>query len=239
MSELGRAHPPPIIAVEGLKKSYPFGGGSIEVLRGVDLTVERGEMLGVVGVSGAGKSTLLHILGALDRPTAGTVRYDGNDLFELSEVERAAFRNTRIGFVFQFHHLLAEFSILENTMMPSLMARQPVAAARAAAEELLVAVGLKDRLRHKPGELAGGEQQRVAVARALINRPDVVLADEPTGNVDRATGEAVHGLLRRLSVERSQTFVVVTHNEALAAQLDRVVRIEDGVIVEQAGVTHS
>ena len=146
MSELGRAHPPPIIAVEGLKKSYPFGGGSIEVLRGVDLTVERGEMLGVVGVSGAGKSTLLHILGALDRPTAGTVRYDGNDLFELSEVERAAFRNTRIGFVFQFHHLLAEFSILENTMMPSLMARQPVAAARAAAEELLVAVGLKDRL---------------------------------------------------------------------------------------------
>jgi lipoprotein-releasing system ATP-binding protein len=238
MSKLGGARTP-LIAVEGLKKSYPFGGGSIEVLRGVDLAVDRGEMLGVVGVSGAGKSTLLHILGALDRPTAGTVRYGGNDLFALSELERAAFRNARIGFVFQFHHLLAEFSILENTMMPSLMARRPHAASRAAAEELLVAVGLKDRLRHKPGELAGGEQQRVAVARALVNQPDVVLADEPTGNLDRATGGAVHDLLRRLSVERNQTFVVVTHNEALAAQLDRVVRIEDGVIVEQAGVTHS
>lgn len=238
MNELGRAEAP-LIAVEGLKKSYPFGGGSIEVLRGVDLAVERGEMLGVVGVSGAGKSTLLHILGVLERPTAGTVRYGEDDIFALSEQERAAFRNIRIGFVFQFHHLLAEFSILENTMMPLLMARQPYASARAAAEELLVAVGLKDRLRHKPGELAGGEQQRVAVARALVNQPDVVLADEPTGNLDRATGEAVHKLLRRLSIERNQTFVLVTHNEALAAKLDRVVRIEDGVIVEQAGVTHS
>ena len=144
----------------------------------------------------------------------------------------ASFRNSRIGFVFQFHHLLAEFSILENTMMASLIARRPVEAARSAAEELLVAVGLKDRLRHKPGELSGGEQQRAAVARALINEPDVVLADEPTGNLDRATGEAVHAMLRRFSIERSLTFVVATHNESLAAQLDRVVRIEDGIIVQ-------
>jgi lipoprotein-releasing system ATP-binding protein len=147
-------------------------------------------------------------------------------------VELATFRNLKVGFVFQFHHLLAEFSILENTMMPSLIARKPYGETMDAAEQLLVAVGLKDRLQHKPGELSGGEQQRVAVARALVNEPDVVLADEPTGNLDRATSEAVHVLLRRLSIERHQTFVVVTHNESLAAQLDRVVRIEDGVIIE-------
>ena len=232
MSKPGGGLPQPAIVVEGLEKAYPFGKGRIEVLQGVDLTVERGEMLGVVGVSGAGKSTLLHIMGALDRPTAGTVRYGGENVFALPEASLASFRNTRIGFVFQFHHLLAEFSILENTMMASLIARRPVEAARSAAEELLVAVGLKDRLRHKPGELSGGEQQRAAVARALINEPDVVLADEPTGNLDRATGEAVHAMLRRLSIERSLTFVVATHNESLAAQLDRVVRIEDGIIVQ-------
>ncbi len=232
MNDAGRAEQLPLVTVEGLEKSFPFGRGRVEVLRGVDLTVARGEMLAIVGVSGAGKSTLLHIMGALDRPTAGTVRYGGPDIFGLSEAELAAFRNRKIGFVFQFHHLLAEFSILENTMMPALIARRPFAETRDAAEELLVAVGLKDRLQHKPGELSGGEQQRVAVARALVNRPDVVLADEPTGNLDRATSEAVHALLRGLSVERTQTFVVATHNEALAAQMDRVVRIVDGTIVE-------
>lgn len=233
MSEPGRTeNPSPYVSVEGVEKFFPFGKGRVEVLHGADLAVSRGEMLGIVGVSGAGKSTLLHIMGALDRPTSGTVRYGGQDIFGLSEVELAVFRNRRIGFVFQFHHLLAEFTVVENTMMPSLIARRGRAEAREAAEELLVAVGLKDRLRHKPGELSGGEQQRVAVARALVNEPDVVLADEPTGNLDRAVSEGVHSLLRRLCVERKQTFVVATHNETLAAQMDRVVRLEDGLVVE-------
>lgn len=233
MSEPGRDQTSPQVSVEGVEKYFPFGKGRVEVLHGVDLAVSRGEMVGIIGASGAGKSTLLHIMGALDRPTAGTVRYGGEDIFGLADLELATFRNRKVGFVFQFHHLLAEFSILENTMMPSLIARKPFNEARDAAEQLLVTVGLKDRLQHKPGELSGGEQQRVAVARALVNEPDVVLADEPTGNLDRATSEAVHALLRRLSIERNQTFVVVTHNESLAAQLDRVVRIEDGVIIRQ------
>lgn len=234
MSSPHREASRPVVEVENLKKSFAMGGGRLEVLKGVNLKVAPGEMLAIVGVSGAGKSTLLHILGALDRPTAGTVRYRGEEIFQLPEAELAAFRNRRVGFIFQFHHLLAEFSLLENTMMPALIARRPLSQARAAAEDLLAAVGLKDRLSHKPGELSGGELQRAAVARALINEPDVVLADEPTGNLDRANSEAVASLLRRLSLERNQTLVVVTHNEALAAQMDRVVRIEDGVIVEQS-----
>lgn len=232
MSEPGQGQAPPLVIVEGVIKYFPFEKGRVEVLHGVDLKVARGEMLGIIGASGAGKSTLLHIMGALDRPTAGTVRYGGEDIFGLSDAELAVFRNRRIGFVFQFHHLLAEFSVLENTMMPPLIARKPVAEARDAAEQILVAVGLKDRLRHKPGELSGGEQQRVAVARALVNEPDVVLADEPTGNLDRSSSDAVHVMLRRLSLERDQTFVVVTHNESLAYQLDRVVRIVDGAIID-------
>ncbi|MGH7164568.1 MAG: ABC transporter ATP-binding protein, partial [Nitrospiraceae bacterium] len=199
--------------------------------RGVRLEIARGKMVAIVGASGAGKSTLLHIIGALDRPTSGTVFFDGDDLFGLSEQVLAAFRNRRIGFVFQFHHLLPEFTALENVCMPTLIQNRPKAQARAEATALLADVGLKDRLHHKPGELSGGEQQRVAVARALMQRPDLVLADEPTGNLDTHTGEALFALMRDLNRRRGTTFVIVTHNEKLSAQADRIIHMEDGTVV--------
>src|SRR5690606_38382555 len=218
----------PILQAEGLVKRYPTADGALEVLSGLDLTVHPGEMVAVVGASGAGKSTLLHLLGALDRPTSGTVRYRGEDVFAQPDEALAAFRNRAIGFVLQFHHLLPECAALENVAMPALIAGQPFEAARPRAEELLALLGLRARAEHRPSQLSGGEQQRVAVARALMNRPGLVLADEPTGNLDTRTAEVLHAELRRLASAHEQAFVVVTHNPALAALADRVLELRDG-----------
>jgi lipoprotein-releasing system ATP-binding protein len=220
-----------MIKVLDLKKSFQMNGYTLNVLRGINLDIARGEMIAIVGASGAGKSTLLHMLGTLDRPTSGSVLFDGQDVFGLSEDAQAEFRNKRIGFVFQFHHLLPEFTALENTFLPALIQNRPADDAQKEAAQLLADVGLGERLHHKPGELSGGEQQRVAVARALMQRPDLVLADEPTGNLDTHTGEALFGLLRKLNKSRGTTFVIVTHNDKLSAQADRIVRMEDGQIV--------
>jgi lipoprotein-releasing system ATP-binding protein len=220
-----------MIKVLDLKKSFQMNGYTLNVLRGITLDIARGEMIAIVGASGAGKSTLLHMLGTLDRPTSGSVLFDGQDVFGLSEDAQAEFRNKRIGFVFQFHHLLPEFTALENTFLPALIQNRPADDAQKEAAQLLADVGLGERLHHKPGELSGGEQQRVAVARALMQRPDLVLADEPTGNLDTHTGEALFELLRKLNQSRGTTFVIVTHNDKLSAQADRIVRMEDGRIV--------
>ncbi len=205
---------------------------TLEVLRGVDLTITAGEMASIVGQSGTGKSTLLHILGTLDRPTAGSVVYRGTDVFSMSEGALARFRNHNIGFVFQFHHLLAEFSALQNVMLPGLIAGMSPQQASKRAEPLLEQVGLADRLSHRPGELSGGEQQRVAFARALVMQPDIVFADEPTGNLDTATSEEIHALLVRLNRETNTAFVVVTHNVRLAWLMNRHLLLEGGVIRE-------
>jgi lipoprotein-releasing system ATP-binding protein len=220
-----------MINVVDLVKSFPMGGRELTVLKGISLDIARGEILAIVGASGAGKSTLLHIIGTLDRPTSGTVLFEGRDLFRLSEQEQAGFRNRRIGFVFQFHHLLPEFTALENTYLPALIEKGSTAQVRADAGALLKDVGLGDRLHHKPGELSGGEHQRVAVARALMQRPALVLADEPTGNLDTRTGEALFALMRELNRARGTTFVIVTHNEKLSSQADRIVHMEDGKII--------
>ncbi|MEW6543336.1 MAG: ABC transporter ATP-binding protein [Nitrospirota bacterium] len=220
----------PMVQVVDLRKSFPMGGQEVTALRGVRFDIARGEMLAIVGASGAGKSTLLQIIGTLDRPTSGTVLFEGQNLFRLSDDEQAAFRNRRVGFVFQFHHLLPEFTALENAVLPAFIQNQSRAQALADATALLKDVGLEHRLHHKPGELSGGEQQRVAVARALMQRPDLVLADEPTGNLDTHTGEALFGLLHKLNRERGITFVIVTHNDKLSAQADRILHMEDGQI---------
>ena len=200
----------------------------MEVLKGVDLTFSQGERASVVGASGVGKTTLLHVLGTLDRPTSGKVLYQGKDIYALNEKDLAQFRNREIGFVFQFHHLLPEFNALENTMMPCLIRRIPKGEAVSRAEAILALVGLKERLTHKPGELSGGEQQRVAVARALVLEPKVLLADEPTGNLDTRTGEAVFDLLLELNRIKGVTLVVVTHNLKLAEKLSRQIPLIDG-----------
>ncbi len=220
-----------MITVTGLYKSFPMGEQTLSVLKGIDLSIERGELIAVVGASGAGKSTLLHILGLLDRPSAGTVCFDGQDLFQLSEPAQAEFRNKRIGFVFQFHHLLPEFTALENACMPALIQRRDADVVKGEATAILNEVGLGPRLHHKPGELSGGEQQRVAVARALLQKPDLVLADEPTGNLDTHTGDALFGLMRELNKARGTTFVIVTHNDKLSAQADRILHMQDGQII--------
>jgi len=217
-----------IVEVRGLGKTYFTGPNRVEVLKGIDLDLEQGTTVALVGASGAGKSTLLHLLGALDRPTDGTVFYQGADIFRKSDRELALFRNRSIGFVFQFHHLLPEFTALENVMMPALIARVPKEKARTEAEGLLADVGLANRLTHRPGELSGGEQQRVAIARALALSPELLLADEPTGNLDMKTSEGVHALLADLQQKKGLTLVVVTHNERLAAAMGRVVRLADG-----------
>jgi lipoprotein-releasing system ATP-binding protein len=209
-------------------KGFAKGNTWLDVLTGVTLEVSGGEMLAVVGPSGSGKSTLLYLMGALERPDRGVIRFAGRDVFQLSEVEQAEFRNRHVGFVFQFHHLLPELTALENVMLPGLMARRPRREVLAETTTLLTRMGLAERMGHRPGELSGGEQQRVAIARALVNHPDLVLADEPTGNLDRQSGEAIQGLLRSLNQERKQTFIVVTHNEAFAKALDRTVRLIDG-----------
>ncbi len=220
-----------MIRISGLYKTFKIGENNLTVLKGIDLEIRRGELLAIMGASGAGKSTLLHIVGLLDRPTQGTVLFEGQNLFQLSEAAQAEFRNKRIGFVFQFHHLLPEFTALENACMPALIQRRSPADVEADAIALLNEVGLGERLHHKPGELSGGEQQRVAVARALMQRPDLVLADEPTGNLDTHTGEALFTLMRDLNKSRGTTFVIVSHNEKLSAQADRIVHMQDGQIV--------
>ena len=219
-----------LIQVEDVYKHYVQPKTTVEVLRDVHLAIAAQEMVAIVGPSGAGKSTLLHLIGGLDRPTQGSIRCCGEELGHLHDRALADFRNRRIGFVFQFHHLLPEFSALENTVMPALIQRRAKREAQRDARHLLVSVGLGDRLHHRPGELSGGEQQRVAVARALINKPDVVLADEPTGNLDRATGQAIQKLLRQLNEELGQTFVIVTHDREFAAHMDRAISLVDGKV---------
>jgi len=213
-----------------LCKSFRDGDRVVDVLSGISLQVHSGEIIALLGASGAGKSTLMHIMGALDRPSAGTVRYMGEDLFRKSESQLATFRNSAIGFVFQFHHLLPEFTALENAMMPALINGMSRKEAMARAESLLEEVGLKQRVSHKPGELSGGEQQRVAVARALVMDPKLLLADEPTGNLDMKTSESIHQLFTDLHARRGLTVVVVTHNEMLAARTGRQIRLLDGKI---------
>jgi lipoprotein-releasing system ATP-binding protein len=217
----------PLIVASQIVKGYRTAAGYVPVLEQLDLAVAQGEMLAITGASGVGKSTLLHVLGTLDRPESGVVRVGDADVFRLRERELREFRNRTLGFVFQFHHLLPEFTALENVMMPALIARLPAAQARRRAEELLAQLGLEDRGHHRPGALSGGEQQRVAVGRALALEPRALLADEPTGNLDQETGERLHDLLRALNREKGLTVVVVTHNERLAARCDRTLRLHD------------
>ncbi len=220
-----------------VRKWFPQGGGGrLEVLKGIDLRILQGECLAVVGPSGAGKSTLLHILGALDRPSQGKVLFRGEEVFRRPDPELARFRNRHMGFVFQFHHLLPEFTALENTAMPARIGGRSRAEAEGTARELLDAVGLSQRLSHRPGELSGGEQQRVALARALAQGPEILLADEPTGNLDHGTGEAIHRLLLDWNRRSGVTLVVVTHNRELAEAMDRIVTIVDGCIVDEERV---
>jgi lipoprotein-releasing system ATP-binding protein len=217
-----------LVRASAVVKGYRTAAGYVPVLQGLDLEVAPGEMLAITGASGVGKSTLLHVLGTLDRPESGQVAVAGEDVFALDETRLRAFRNRTIGFVFQFHHLLPEFTALENVAMPLLIARTPETTAFARARGLLGELGLGDRSSHRPGALSGGEQQRVAVARALASSPLALLADEPTGNLDAETGDRLHELLRRLNAERGLTVVVVTHNDRLAAGCDRTLRLEAG-----------
>jgi lipoprotein-releasing system ATP-binding protein len=227
-----------LIEVQNLKKSFTTNAGELRVLKGIDLSIKEGEMVGIVGASGVGKSTLLHILGALDKPTSGKVIYNEADIFSLNENSLAFFRNKTIGFVFQFHHLLPEFTAIENVMMPGLInkgakgqrGKASYQEIMAKAEKLLDEMGLSERKGHRPGELSGGEQQRVAVARALILEPKAVLADEPTGNLDTQTGEELFNLLVNLNKEKGITFVIVTHNESLSGRCHRVLRMVDGKV---------
>ncbi len=224
----------PLLRVEKLEKSFATGEGRIDVLRGVDLVVEEGECLAILGQSGVGKSTLLHMLGALDQPSGGRVLVRGDDLFAKDAEELARFRNEELGFVFQFHHLLPEFTALENVMMPGLLRGISPAGMRERAESILGEVELAERLHHRVGKLSGGERQRVAVARALVMGPSLVLADEPTGNLDPETGERVADLLLELNRSRGTALVVVTHSEVLAARLGRAVVLVEGGLEERS-----
>ncbi len=221
----------PLIQLRGVQKTFVSNGNRVEVLQGIDLDIHAGDSLAIVGASGVGKSTLLHIIGTLERPSAGQLLWDGLDVFSLDDVRLAAFRNRKVGFVFQFHHLLPEFNALENVMMPGLIARLPKTEAARRAEAILVQVGLKDRLSHRVGTLSGGEQQRVAVARALMLEPDVLLADEPTGNLDPKIAAHIHDLLVTLNQEKGLTTIVVTHNLELAARLAQRLTLRDGLVV--------
>jgi lipoprotein-releasing system ATP-binding protein len=218
----------PFLDARGIVKTYRVGGQTLTVLRDLDLVVESGEMVAIVGASGVGKSTLLHVLGGLDRADTGSVSIGDTNLTKLPDEAVVAFRNRHVGFVFQFHHLLPEFSALENVEMPMRIGRLPVATARPQAEALLRRVGLGDRLTHRPGMLSGGEQQRTAVARALVMQPSILLADEPTGDLDEATADALHALLREMHQTYQLTSVIATHNPRLAASCDRILRLEAG-----------
>ncbi len=219
------------IQVEGVSKSFQIGSKVLQVLKKINLQIQERDMISIVGASGAGKSTLLHLLGALERPSEGNIRYDQVDIFCLNNTELANFRNQHIGFVFQFHHLLPEFTALENVMMPLLIRRMPRDIVYEKASKILQDVGLQARLHHRPGELSGGEQQRVAIARAIVNTPTVLFADEPTGNLDTKTGERINELLVRLNHETGIIIVLVTHNEKLAKTADRIIHMSDGEIV--------
>ncbi|MEW6673775.1 MAG: ABC transporter ATP-binding protein [Thermodesulfobacteriota bacterium] len=220
------------IHAAGISKGFSHNGVRIEILRGVDLSLKKGETVAIVGASGIGKSTLLHIMGALDRPDKGELLYQGKNVFRFDDDKLARFRNESVGFIFQFHHLLPEFTAIENAMMPALIRGSNRKLAEEAAEAVLIRVGLKDRLRHKIGKLSGGEQQRVALARALVLKPVLLLADEPTGNLDRRNSEQVHGLLLELNRDFGMTLVVVTHNMELADYMSRRVTISEGQLVE-------
>jgi lipoprotein-releasing system ATP-binding protein len=217
-----------LLRARRLTKTYESGERRVVVFDGLSLDIAEGEMVAIVGPSGAGKSTLLHILGGLDRPTAGTVKLREFDIFEVSDVDLARFRNREIGFIFQFHHLLPEFTALENVMMPLLISRVSQRAAIQRAESVLESVGLSERATHRPGELSGGEQARVALARALVTNPRLLLADEPTGDLDSRTGESIHNLLKEVHRSQKLTSIIVTHNERLASICDRVLHLEDG-----------
>lgn len=219
-----------MIEARGLRKVYRNGVKQLEVLKGVDLKVEKGEVLAVLGPSGAGKSTLLHLLGGLDSPTAGEVMIEGEEIFSLSEAERARLRNEKIGFVFQFYHLLPEFDALENVLLPLLIKGGGPKGQREKGIEILRSVGLEGRMGHKPGELSGGEQQRVAIARALVNEPELLLCDEPTGNLDSDTGKNIIEILWELNKKRKMTLIVVTHDAEIAKSAGRVLHIRDGKI---------
>jgi lipoprotein-releasing system ATP-binding protein len=232
-----------LIKTENLKKAFDTDAGVLEVLQGITLSIHEKEIVGIVGASGAGKSTLLHILGALDRPTSGTVFYNDTDIFSLDRNSLASFRNRKIGFVFQFHHLLPEFSATENVMMPGLIGMGSKHQGfkgpnyneiRYRAEMILNEMGLSERKRHRPGELSGGEQQRVAVARALILEPKVVLADEPTGNLDTKTGEELFNIFNKLNKEKGITFILVTHNESLSSRCHRILKMADGKMIDHS-----
>jgi lipoprotein-releasing system ATP-binding protein len=219
-----------VLQPEGLRRSFVEGGRRLEVLRGIDFAVAAGERIAIVGASGSGKTTLLQLLGGLDRPTAGSVLVTGQAISKLSAAAQGRLRNHALGFVYQFHHLLPEFSALENVAMPLLVRGEAPAAAMAAASELLQRAGLGERLTHRPGKLSGGERQRTAVARALVTRPAVVLADEPTGNLDRPTGERIFDLLLELNASAGTSLIVVTHDTHLAARLDRCLELRDGLL---------
>jgi len=221
-----------LLSARGITKDFTLDQTRVEVLKGVDVSVAAGELVAVVGASGTGKSTLLNIIGTLDEPTGGEVRFDGDDLFALDDKRQAAFRNRELGFVFQFNQLLPEFTAVENAAMPLLL--QGLADARERARELLVRVGLEDRLEHRPGELSGGEQQRVAIARALVARPRLILADEPTGNLDSRTGDRVFELLAELGTDVGSAILMVTHNEQLAGRCGRVLHMVDGLLGKPA-----
>jgi len=217
-----------VVSITNIHKNYTMGDSDLHVLKGITMEIQQGEILAIIGHSGAGKSTLLHILGTIDKQTEGDLYIDGIDVSSLSEARLSEFRNMKIGFVFQFHHLLPEFSALENVAIPGLIARRDRADVLDRAEMLLSEVGLQDRLHHKPRELSGGEQQRVAVARAFINNPLLVLADEPSGNLDLNTSQGLHRLMWDITREKKKTLVIVTHNKELAGQADRIVELYDG-----------
>jgi len=221
------------VLVRGVAKEFHHGGRVLQVLRGIDFEIRSGEIVSVIGASGAGKSTLLHLLGTIDTPSAGTILFDGTDVTKMTPAELAQFRNRQIGFVFQFHHLLPEFTALENVMMPGLILRLSRTECVTRATAILTRLGLAERMTHRPGELSGGEQQRVALARALLLKPRLLLADEPTGNLDTKTGRDMHDLFFELNRELGMTLLIVTHNPELAAQTGRRLRMADGMLVEK------
>lgn len=218
-----------MLKLSNIKKSYGLSGTErLEVLKGIDLQVNKGEIVAIVGQSGAGKSTLLHIIGTLDRPDSGTYEYNGNEVMDMNDKKISEFRNKEIGFIFQFHHLLPEFTAIENVMIASMIGGRDD---KSAAESMLTEVGLKSRMNHKPSELSGGESQRVAIARALVNSPRLILADEPTGNLDSENSEAIMELIFELRKKLGKTFIIVTHNDSFASRCDRVISLQDGRVI--------